>query len=627
MTRRIEDRENQPSTTKGAASVAESRSNALTELIYNGQFANLHDPVQQIFSDDQFRRVDGLTQSQRAERAYELLRYAAAKIGKTRQVVENPRLLLSFYEWACIHAPDLLPLISGHYNLTTGSLLTLGKGREDLEPYLRDLDTIAGVGVLLINEFDCGSNVAFLETTATYEHADRSFVLRTPYPGATKFMPNVAAPVPRITIVVARLIVDDIDRGIFPFVVRLRGPNGKIAPGVTVTPLPDKPLLPMDNAMISFDHARLPFESWLSADVANIDIDGTFRYLQNSGHHDAFRQTMSQFTFGRVALASSMIASARAALVLLARYIEARKVRAFQRHQPPMIKMRNVQRSFFRSLALVYSCTFFANNIKDQLCAAPSLSDPDVQLQGLLAKFFLVSSAQKIIAECRERCGAHGMFSVNRIADYLGLVNACSTAEGDTQVLQIAAGRQLVLNREYAIPAVSALNLKSLCDPTSWIDLFHAREHYYLTRGRKIMNSSLRANQTVFDRWNECINDAMNLADAHVNRRALEMFLRASQDAPDNKYREALTLAAQLYVHDYVSSHAGSYLIEGHLSHELFEVLDTSYAETCDRLVEHLPLLVEAFAIDEQILDAPITKSNYYEAYQRYGRDRSRHEG
>jgi acyl-CoA oxidase len=600
--------------------VPESIGNTLTELIYSGQFRELHEPVQQIFSGQQFHRVEGLTQLQRAERSYDLLRYAAAKIGKTREVVENPRLLLSFYEWACIHAPDLLPLISGHYNLTTGSLLTLGNGREELEPYLRDLDTIASVGVLLINEFDCGSNVAFLETTATYDHADRSFVLHTPHHGATKFMPNVGAPVPRVTIVVARLVADDIDRGIFPFVVRLRGPHGKIAAGVTIRPLPDKPMLPMDNAMISFDRARVPFESWLSSDVADIDTDGTFRYLRNSGTHDAFRRTMSQFTFGRVALASSMIASARSALLLFARYIEARKVHAFLRHHPPMIKMRNVQRSFFRSLAVAYACTFFANGVKDQLCSTQSLSDPGVQLQGLLAKFFLVRSAQDIIGECRERCGAHGMFSVNRIADYLGLVNACSTAEGDTQVLQLAAGRQLILDRRYAIASVPALDLKSLCDATSWVDLFRAREHYYLARGRTKMNSSLRDGQTVFDRWNDCIHDATQLADAHVNRRAMEMFRHAIDHAPDGKAREALRLTAELYVLEYVSRHAGPYLVEGHLSHELFDELDIRYAEICDRLVEHLPLLVEAFAIDERILDAPIAASNHYEAYER--RDR-----
>jgi acyl-CoA oxidase len=589
--------------------------NALTELLYDGQFSSHYERIQKVFADEHFKTADGLSMPARVQNSYAMLRRAAEKIGKTSDVVRDPQLLLAFYDWSCIHAPDLLPLISGHYNLTAGSLLTLGEGRADLKPYLDDLDTAASVGVLLINEYACGSNVAFLETTATYDHPARSFLLDTPHPGARKFMPNVGAEIPRVTIIAARLVVDGVPRGVFPFVLRLRDATGTPAAGVTIMPMPDKPFFPMDNAVISFSQARVPFEGWLSSGIAGIDEKGEFRFSAGAGPHDAFRLTTSEFTFGRVALSSAAVAGARASLLIFARYVQTREIQAFRTHRKPMLEFQNVQRSLFGSLATVYACTFLANTLKTALIQAPDLSIPEIHLAGIVAKSYLVTSAQKVAQESRERCGAHSMFSASRIPDYLGLFQGLLTAEGDIQVLRLTAGRYLVLNKGYSPQHVAASDIAGLDDEMTWLGLFRAREGYYYERTASGLRGALGSG-TVFDRWNRNIPDAMQLADAYASRWALESFLTAIEKSPDAESRTALYLTAKLFALDYVTTHAGFYLADGYISRNTFKSLDSEYTAVCHQLMEYLPLLVEAFGIDEDILDTPITSHDRISAWE-----------
>ncbi|MET7608350.1 acyl-CoA dehydrogenase [Streptomyces avermitilis] len=590
--------------------------NPLIEIVHDGQYSVRHATIQCFFSDPVFRVPSGQSLPERALNAYAMLRRAAELTGPARALTRDRERLLAFYEWACVHAPDLLPLISGHYNLTVGSLLDLGRDQASLEPLLADLDTASAVGVLLINEYGCGSNVAFLETTATYDHATRCFTLDTPHAHARKFMPNVAAPVPRVTVVAARLVANGRQHGVFLFVLRMRGDDGSPAEGVTITPMPDKPFFPMDNAVISFDGVRVPYEGWLTGGIAEIDErDGKFRFMTGCGPHDAFRQTSAQFTFGRIALSSAAVASARAAVLILARYAQGREVRAFHGHQRPMLSFRNVQQSLCGALADVYAATFLANHFKARLVAAQDLSAPDAQLCGIVAKAHLVTAAHRILQETRERCGAQAMFSANRIADYLGLVQGSLTAEGDIQVLRLTAGRYLA-NKGGCQPVPRPVGaLSDLDTEETWLALFRAREAHASTRVTRVLERPL-GDGTVFDRWNLAIPDAMRLCDAYADRLTLEAFLEALNRAPGPEARAALRAAAQMYALRRIAANGGQLVADGHLSPEAFHGLDDACARVSEELVEHLPLLVEAFGVDEAILDAPATASDRAAAWE-----------
>lgn len=87
----------------------------------------------------------------------------------------------------------------------------------------------------MLTEMAHGLDAMHLETTATLL-PDGSFDLHTPHPGAAKYMPpSVPLPdvnMPRVAVVLARLVVNGEDYGIRPFVSPLT--NGKeMCKGVT----------------------------------------------------------------------------------------------------------------------------------------------------------------------------------------------------------------------------------------------------------------------------------------------------------------------------------------------------------------------------------------------------------
>ncbi|WP_233420587.1 acyl-CoA dehydrogenase family protein [Xenorhabdus nematophila] len=53
---------------------------------------------------------------------------------------------------------------------------------------------------------------------------------------------------------------------------------------------------------------------------------------------------------------------------------------------------------------------------------------------------------QEILINCRERCGAHGLFSINKIPQYLISNFGSITAEGDNLVLSLKAGEMILTN-------------------------------------------------------------------------------------------------------------------------------------------------------------------------------------
>lgn len=80
-----------------------------------------------------------------------------------------------------------------------------------------------------------GSNVAGLETTATFDERSDEFVIHTPSVSATKWWIGGAAHSATHSAVFARLIVKGMDYGTKTFVVPLRNPKTyQLLPGIAI---------------------------------------------------------------------------------------------------------------------------------------------------------------------------------------------------------------------------------------------------------------------------------------------------------------------------------------------------------------------------------------------------------
>ncbi|MFJ9367792.1 acyl-CoA dehydrogenase [Nocardia sp. NPDC101769] len=578
---------------------------SLAELLRHGDLA-FDQHLQKVLSNPDYFVTEQQSQAQRRQNAYDQLRYLVQEIGSTSDVATRLPQLFAVFDWAAVLATDLIPLISGHYNLASGSLATLTDS-DSAAPYLEDLDVASAVGVMLLTEYGCGSNIQFMQTRATWD--GDGFVINTPNPRARKFMPSVGIPVSRVCVVGARYIDSaGVDQGVHLFTARLRGADGEPAPGVTITQLDHQPLVIMDNSVISFDNLRVERSAWLSNDLATIDDDGVLTWRDESSQKRAFASAISQLTVGRLALSSCLNASARAALYIALRYASKRVVPLTPFDSPLMADIPHVRDTLLTDLAGTVARTIYGNAIKTSL-AGSDLTSRDTVVSVMLAKHYIQPHALQTVTNSRLKMAAQGMFSANRVADYLGVCHAAITGEGDCHVLGSVAGR--VLAKHLAGKPVPEVRVHDGADAGDRMSLFSARtltiveeaQHYLTTPG-------LEARLAI-------IPEALELAEAYSAEEALQL-LHQHSDHPE------IIAVRDVFALSYLDQHATWYLTRGLLDIDAVKTIKQQLRLAIDNLADNLPALLDAFGLDDEILGAPVLSDDLPAAWVSRINDRRR---
>ncbi|WP_280357357.1 hypothetical protein [Nocardia otitidiscaviarum] len=569
----------------------------LAELLRHGSL-DFHRKLQHVLTNPHYFVNERMSQAQRRENAYDQLRYLVKEIGSTQAVATNLPQLFAVFDWSAVLATDLIPLISGHYNLASGSLATLTDS-DSAAPYLEDLDDAASIGVMLLTEYGCGSNIQFMQTTATWD--GDGFVINTPNPRARKFMPSVGIPVSRVCVVGARYIDSaGVDQGVHLFAARLRGPDGTPAPGVTITQLDHQPLVIMDNSVISFDGLRVERSAWLSNDLATIDDQGVLTWRDENSRKRSFASAISQLTVGRLALSSCLNAAARASLYIALRYAAKRTVPLTPNDTPPMLDLPHVRDTLLTDLAGTVARTIYGNAVKTSL-ASSDLTDRDTVVSVMLAKHFIQLHALSTVTNSRLKMAAQGMFSANRVADYLGVCHAAITGEGDCHVLGSVAGR--VLAKHLAGKPVPEPGLHDAADPADRLGLLNARTLTIVQEAQRHL-----ATPDLTDRL-AVIPEALSLAEAYCAEEALQLL---------HQYAELPEIAAvrDVFALHYLNQHAAWYLTRGLLDAAAVRSIEQALRRAIDTLADHLPRVLEAFEFDDEALGAPVLSSDIPAAWE-----------
>ncbi|MBB5916187.1 acyl-CoA oxidase [Nocardia transvalensis] len=560
---------------------------SLAELLRHGSL-DFHDQLQKVLSNPHYAVTEKQSQEQRRENAYAHLRYLVEEIGSTRAVATELPELFAVFDWSAVLATDLIPLISGHYNLASGSLATLTDS-DSAAPYLADLDNASSIGVMLLTEYGCGSNIGFMQTTATWD--GDGFVLNTPNPRARKFMPSVGIPVSRVCVIGARYIdAAGVDQGVHLFTARLRDANGDPAPGVTITQLDHQPLVIMDNSVISFDNLRVERSAWLSNDLATIDDRGVLTWRDENSKKRSFASAISQLTVGRLALSSCLNATARASLYIALRYAAKRVVPLTPVDAPLMADIPHVRDTLLTDLAGTVARTIYGNSIKTFL-AGSDLTDRDTVVSVMLAKHFIQLHALDTVTHCRIKMGAQGMFSANRVAGYLGVCHAAITGEGDCHVLGSVAGRVLAKHLAGKMPPEPGL--LDPADPADRLGLLNARTLTIVQEAQEHLASPALADRLAV------IPEALDLAEAYCAEEALQLLHQHADHAEIAAVRDVFAL-------HYLNEHAAWYLTHGLLDVAGVQAAQRQFHSAIDTLADNLPALLDAFGLDDEILDAPV---------------------
>ncbi|MFI2633020.1 acyl-CoA dehydrogenase [Streptomyces collinus] len=594
-----------------------SASADLSRLLFDGRYEQTHQDLHDLLLDPLFDPREGLTMTEAGKLAYERSRAVHARLERPREILADPWRLFALAEWPSLVDVSTFSLLMVHYNLAFGTVVE-HRARDDLKDLFDELDRLDSFSPYMATELGYGNNVAALRTEAVYDAESGTFVLNTPDALAQKYMSYSGfRDVPKLAVVMARLKADGKDHGVFPFLVRISDGNG-LCEGVHAAPCPEKPVQGLDNGLTWFDHVRIPRRNLLHGDMGGFDDNGVFRPASGN-RRKRFLRAMSRILPGRLCVSSAATGAGRASVYIALRYAAQRLTNAPGRNDLPVIEYRSHQRALFTALAKTYAMTLLLNHAKREFTKAPPDAAP-AELNHLVSITKALSTWEmtEVITTCRERCGAQGIFSVNRIADYGSLLQGLVTAEGDNQVLLATTAGQIIAqggdDEEPGTPPDP--HGRDLRDARFLVEALRYREQELLRAARASMADDSQ-DRTYFEAWNATINPGLEMARVRGVRTALESFAAAVDEARDETARSALAPLAALYGLTEVSRDAGWFLARGALTAEQVERLDAEADALCAELRPYADALIGGFNLTPELLRAPIAADDYVAAFQR----------
>jgi acyl-CoA oxidase len=190
----------------------------------------------------------------------------------------------------------------------------------------------------------------------------------------------------------------------------------------------------LDNGLTWFENFEVPRRCLLSGAMGEIDAEGNFT-SRIPNPRRRFLRTMSRIYPGRLCVSSAAMGAARASVYLAVRFSTNRLTNAPGRNDLPVMAYASHAGDVCHALARAFAMTALLNHAKRAFLAADGKLAADLNVLISTTKAMTTWTAAEIIGVCRERCGAQGIFSVNRMADYVSLLQGLITAEGDNKVL------------------------------------------------------------------------------------------------------------------------------------------------------------------------------------------------
>jgi len=408
---------------------------------------------------------DRLPSLEEGDVASALLRCASV-LGDAGQLLADIERLADVQAEAAVRRPALYMALVNHYVLCLNAVVSFGaKDDPCLGPAREALERGSAKGVFLVTEAGRAGSHLGARTTAAFDAATREFVIDTPDADAVKFSSVRPDGVPTFGAVIARAVVEGVDRGTFAFLVDLTD-GERAAPGVEISGPLSASALPLEYGLIRFRNCRVPYGRWLS-DGAWVDADG--RFTDPSGSPGArLRRTMSVGQALWATVPSAMAATAGRAAVSALRFAERRPTPS----GAPLLAQPTHQRALLGALSGAYALSCAADaalaawRTKASDAPAPEGAvSPWVAVDASLALLKAVSTeeAVRVVEVCRRHCGLAGFLDVNLLEGYLGAAQAFTVAGGDNALIFLDTGRA-ALGTVREVPSIPG----ELDDPRWW---------------------------------------------------------------------------------------------------------------------------------------------------------------
>lgn len=529
------------------------------------------------------------------------------------------------------------------WGLFGGAVENLGTDRHrDVVKRLLSLDLL---GCFAMTESGHGSDVANLETTATYDPTTQEFVVHSPTDSARKDYIGGAAEHARMAAVFAQLITGGEGKGVHCFLVPIRDERGDDLPGVTTSDCGLKGGLPgVDNGRIVFDHVRIPRENLLNR-YADVAPDGTY-HSEIDNPSRRFFTTLGTLVRGRISVGGAAAAGARVALSIALRYADRRR----QFGDPDsgeevlLLDYRSHQRRLLPHVARAFALSFAQNDLVRRMHAVQTGQDLNPSSQRALEKraaglkVAQTRHATRTIQECRECCGGAGYLTENRLVTLKADTDVFTTFEGDNVVLTQLVAKELLTAYADEVRDLDALGwvrfaatmgrdvvrqgtgvrqlIQRLRDRSdSGVDdgdlarrsvqlqLFADREDYLVRTAAHRLQA--RAKETgPFEAFNNAQDHILAAGEAHIDRLVLEAFIEGIAGIDDPDARDLAETVCDLFVYSSLEQNQAWYIMHRFMSVERAKAVRRGVNELVDRLRPHSTTLVEALGVPDTLLHA-----------------------
>ena len=521
------------------------------------------------------------------------------------------------------------------FGLFGGSILQLGTERH----HARWLPGAGGLGLpgcYAMTETGHGSNVRDLETVATWDGERGDFVLHTPGPAARKDYIGGAARTARWATVFAQLEVSGEQHGVHALVVPLRDEHGTALPGVHLEDCGVKEgLNGVDNGRISFDRVRVPRECLLDR-FGQVDAEGRYTSpIPSPGRR--FFTMLGTLVAGRISIAAASVSVAKTGLTIAVRYgMRRRQFGPAGGREVPLLSYLGHQRLLLPRLARTYALHFAVRDLVDaygRLSEGDPQAPPSPEVEARAAALKAIASEHcvKTLQACREACGGQGYMAVNRFGRLKADTDVFTTFEGANAVLLQLVAKSLLseyreemgdlkiwdvvrLLADRAQTRLADLNPlvtrrtdeDHLRDPEFHAASFQYRETRLLASAARRLKARIDDGMDSFEAMNVCQDHLLSLAHAHADRLAVEAFQDAVAKAPGPGPSEVLLTVARLHALWSIERDRGWFLESGWIEPVKAKALRAQVNALCGEVAEHAELLVDAFGIPDEVLEAPL---------------------
>jgi acyl-CoA oxidase len=495
--------------------------------------------------------------------------------------------------------------------------------------YLKDIGSLKLPGCFAMTETHHGSNVKGLETTATYNHANRSFTIQTPHPKAQKEYIGNAAVHGQMATVFAKLIIDGHDYGVNAFIVPLRDTQGTVLEGITIGDCGHKMgLNGVDNGTISFNNVSIPHKNMLDR-FAAVNEKGEFTSPIPSDNRRFFTM-LGTLVGGRIGIPRSALAAAKTGLTIAIKYSDQRRQFGPEGgSEVPILNYRMHQRRLLIPLAKSYAIHFALQYLTQRFLKRSETDMQEIEALAAGLKSYSTWNTTATLQECREAVGGKGYLSENRIDALKNDTEIYTTFEGDNTVLmQLVAKSRLaefrksfsemgslgVINYVYenaktVITEKNPITIRNtdeahLLDSQFHLQAFQHREQTIVASSARRIKKLIDNGMDGYDAFNVVQHQMIDLAGAHLDRVVLEQFQLGISTVEDVDCKAILNQLCQLFALSQLEKNKGWYLEDNYMEAVKTKAIRKMVNQLCWDIRPDAVALVDAFAIPDSCLGA-----------------------